>query len=483
MSYIGKSPTGTGIRSRYYYTATGGETSISGADDSGATLTFTDGAYVDVYLNGVLLVAGTDYNTSTANTIGGLAALAGSDIVEVLVYDTFTVADAVKASSGGTFNGSVTVNGTVTANGLGVGITSPAYDAHIHESDSGNSLLHFTNATTGTTGSDGFTVGLDASEQAILLHRENTSMVQYTNGTQRLRLENNGDISFYESTGVTQGLFWDASTRRLGLGETSPSRELHVKNFGTNIVSDYQIVIEGNSAGYGAGVSFQSQITGGSLAEMARITADGENSWNTTASTQDAGLRFFTSLDGTVSERMRIDSVGNVLVGNSTTPSAASANAPALLVSGPNDATIQLSRENATAGGGAIQSAAGAGLVFYTHTGAVGSESYSERMRIDSSGAVDISGILSAAATESKSTDGYVKLPSGIYLQWKTAGANTSGVTTAWPITFPNAVWGAWAINNNQTNPPAPSVTITTSNFTLTVSAGGPQCYVLGIGY
>ena len=117
MSYIGKSPTGTGVRSRYYYTATGGETSISGADDSGAILTFTDGAYVDVYLNGVLLVAGTDYNTSTANTISSLAALAGSDIVEVLVYDIFTVADTVKASSGGTFNGGVTVNGTLTATG------------------------------------------------------------------------------------------------------------------------------------------------------------------------------------------------------------------------------------------------------------------------------------------------------------------------------------------------------------------------------
>jgi hypothetical protein len=87
---------------------------------------------------------------------------------------------------------------------------------------------------------------------------------------------------------------------------------------------------------------------------------------------------------------MRITSGGNVLVGNSTTPSAASANAPALLVSGPNDATIQLSRENATAGGGAIQSAAGAGLVFYTHTGAVGSESYSERIRIDGSGKISV---------------------------------------------------------------------------------------------
>ena len=68
MAYIGKSPDGTGVRSRFYFTATGGETSLSGTDDNNATLVFADGAYVDVYLNGILLVAGTDYNTSTANT-------------------------------------------------------------------------------------------------------------------------------------------------------------------------------------------------------------------------------------------------------------------------------------------------------------------------------------------------------------------------------------------------------------------------------
>ena len=102
------------------------------------------------------------------------------------------------------------------------------------------------------------------------------------------------------------------------------------------------------------------------------------------------GIATDSTTSGLTTEHMRITNSGNVLVGNSTTPSAASANAPALLVSGPNDATIQLSRENATAGGGAIQSAAGAGLVFYTHTGAVGSENYSERMRIDSSGSVQV---------------------------------------------------------------------------------------------
>ena len=107
MSYIGKSPT-QGVRSRYYFTATGGETSLSGADDNGVILIFTDGAYVDVYLNGVLLVAGTDYNTTTTNTIGGIAALAASDIVEIIVYDVFTLPDAVKASTGGTFSGTIT---------------------------------------------------------------------------------------------------------------------------------------------------------------------------------------------------------------------------------------------------------------------------------------------------------------------------------------------------------------------------------------
>jgi hypothetical protein len=99
MAYIGKSPTGTGIRQRYYFTATGSETSLSGTDDNNLTLSFSDGAYVDVYLNGVLLVAGTDYNTSTANTISGLSALAANDIAEIVVYDVFTVADTVSAKA------------------------------------------------------------------------------------------------------------------------------------------------------------------------------------------------------------------------------------------------------------------------------------------------------------------------------------------------------------------------------------------------
>ena len=133
MPYIGRSTDGFGVRNRFLYLASASDTSVSGADANGATLTFTDGAYVDVYLNGVLLKAGTDYNTNTANTIAGLSAMAANDEVTVIVYDVFTVGDMVSATSGGTFTGNVTHNGTVTfgstVSGLDVNGTEIILDA------------------------------------------------------------------------------------------------------------------------------------------------------------------------------------------------------------------------------------------------------------------------------------------------------------------------------------------------------------------
>ena len=114
MPYIGRSTDGFGVRNRFLYLASASDTSVSGADANGATLTFTDGAYVDVYLNGVLLKAGTDYNTNTANTIAGISSMSANDEVTVIVYDVFTVGDMVSATSGGTFSGAVTLSGGVT---------------------------------------------------------------------------------------------------------------------------------------------------------------------------------------------------------------------------------------------------------------------------------------------------------------------------------------------------------------------------------
>jgi len=106
MPYLGKSPT-QAVRARYYYTASAADTSVSGSDANGNTLIFSDGEFVDVSLNGVSLVAGTDYVTSTANTIGSITAMLANDIVEVVVYDVFSVFD-------GNVNGRLSVAGQVT---------------------------------------------------------------------------------------------------------------------------------------------------------------------------------------------------------------------------------------------------------------------------------------------------------------------------------------------------------------------------------
>jgi len=116
MPYLGRSTDGFGVRDRFVYTASGSETSVSGADDNSRVLKFQDGIYVDVYLNGVLLLRDTDYNTTTANTIGSLASLAASDVVEIIVYDVFSVANTVP-QTGGTYNGSVTFNNNITVEG------------------------------------------------------------------------------------------------------------------------------------------------------------------------------------------------------------------------------------------------------------------------------------------------------------------------------------------------------------------------------
>jgi len=108
MPYIGKSPS-FGVRNRFVFTPDAGATSVSSTDDNGSTLTFTDGAFVDVYLNGVLLKPTTDYNTNTANTIAGLTATVANDEVTVIVYDVFAVGDTVSAVNGGTFSSAVTV--------------------------------------------------------------------------------------------------------------------------------------------------------------------------------------------------------------------------------------------------------------------------------------------------------------------------------------------------------------------------------------
>jgi len=93
MSYIGKSPT-VGVRNRYVYQATAGQTTFSGSDSDAKTLTYQDSLYMDVYQNGVLLKPGTDYTATTGTSVVLITAASLNDIVEMIIYDTFSIANS-----------------------------------------------------------------------------------------------------------------------------------------------------------------------------------------------------------------------------------------------------------------------------------------------------------------------------------------------------------------------------------------------------
>jgi hypothetical protein len=115
MPYIGVSPF-NGVRRKHTYTATASQTSFSGAGAEGITLSYKDSTFVDVFQNGVKL-GEADY-TSTSGTAIVLAQGASlNDIVEVVVYDVFSVADTVSKADGGTFDGNVTMGGTLAVTG------------------------------------------------------------------------------------------------------------------------------------------------------------------------------------------------------------------------------------------------------------------------------------------------------------------------------------------------------------------------------
>ena len=90
MPYIGKAPN-FGVRSRFVYQATAGQTSFSGSDSNSLTLTYNDSLYMDVYQNGVLLKAGTDYTATTGTTVVLVVGANLNDVVEMIVYDVFSV--------------------------------------------------------------------------------------------------------------------------------------------------------------------------------------------------------------------------------------------------------------------------------------------------------------------------------------------------------------------------------------------------------
>ena len=119
-----------GTSERNVYTATSGQTTFASTYDVG---------FVDVYLNGVKLVAGTDFTASTGTNIVLTTGAALNDVVDIVAYGSFDVANTyTQAQSDARFlrvsNNLSDLNNTTTARtnlGVAIGVNVQAYDSNL----------------------------------------------------------------------------------------------------------------------------------------------------------------------------------------------------------------------------------------------------------------------------------------------------------------------------------------------------------------
>ena len=115
-SWINASSAGAVSLLDYEYTATAGQTTFSGSDNNSATLAYAAGNLI-VTLNGIVLDNGSDYTATSGTSIVLASGAALNDHLAVVAFKSFTVADAVSASTGGTFAGNVAVTGNISVTG------------------------------------------------------------------------------------------------------------------------------------------------------------------------------------------------------------------------------------------------------------------------------------------------------------------------------------------------------------------------------
>ena len=387
-NWIAASASGSASFTKYKYVATASQTTFSGSDANSATLSYVIGNII-VALNGVILDA-TDFTANSGTSVVLGSGAAASDELTIYAFKSFTVADAVQASTGGTFGGNVVFNGTTTGldlNGtelildadgdtsitadtddqidfktggsdrltidssgnVGIGTTSPDRVLHIKTADNIIGLIESTDADAWLSFQD----NTSSSNNAVRVGATGDNLRFYAGSAERMRIDSSGNVGI----GLTS-LSYSVSSTQLSVGNTS-------SNGGINIVS-------GTSS---SGILRFADGTSGDTAYRGRVEYDHS----------DDSLMFGTG----GSERMRIDSSGRVSIGTTSPQTGLHVEASDGSVNG----TIRLTATGVASAGMAMDAnglnfgADTGGFLFKTGATANDpSDTGTERMRIDSSG-------------------------------------------------------------------------------------------------
>ena len=324
------------------------ETYFSGAVNGAVTLFHNNNAKLATTLSGVDItgtVTADAYNIGALGSLGSVATdrlfIATADGLGIqfdkdnnrivpIGADGSTYNNNVSLGSSGLEFKNLALSGTATMAGLTV-------DGNATLSDSTNSTLQLKGlATAGSAGDSigridwygsspaGSGVGIKAVIETSattstlrdfdLLFKTSTN-VGSGEPTNSLKVAASGDISFYNTAGNSQALFWDASAESLGIGTTTPAQPIEIlKTSAGAVVPMIQLRNGSASAGSGTSIKFMhstvSNATSGTC-ELESIRYSGNL----------GALTFKTSNNGgTVTERMRVDDAG---VGIGTSPNVA----------------------------------------------------------------------------------------------------------------------------------------------------------------
>ena len=90
--YVGSAPVPQSIQEKQSFTATAGQTTFN-------TSGYSSGSFVNVYLNGVRLINGTDYTATNGSDIVLTSAASASDVLDFEVFNEFQLVNQEFASS------------------------------------------------------------------------------------------------------------------------------------------------------------------------------------------------------------------------------------------------------------------------------------------------------------------------------------------------------------------------------------------------